>query len=358
MPSFANFIHTQLILKIPIPTATFASKTAIITGASSGLGKEAAKHIVRLGASKVILGCRNVSKGNKARLEIESSLRCSPNIIEVWELDVESPSSIKNFVKQVNELPRVDALINNAGIQTIEYQVVYGTERTIAVNVVGTFLLALQLIPKLKETAKAFKVAPHMTFVASALYDLAKYPQEPGDDIFAWFGDKNHVNMTDFNQSVMLQSISHAKYSLTIVEIRYNLSKLLLMYVIVKLASIIDPVTKDKSRDPNPIIINSLDPCFCKTGLASELTGGFKAFYKLFEFLFARKAEEGSRLVVTAASAGRQTHGGYMRAGALQVYAPCITSEDGIAKGNNLWEQLGRKLEQLQPGILADLDAI
>jgi retinol dehydrogenase 12 len=159
---------------------------------SSGLGKEAAEHIVRLGASKVILGCRNTSKGDKAKLEIESSLRCSPDIIEVWEVDIESPLSVKKFVNRAKKLPRLDVLINNAGLQSMEFNVVYGTERTLAVNVIDTFLLALQLIPKLKETAKTYNVAPHMTFVGSALYDIAKYPEKHGDDIFAWFSDKAH----------------------------------------------------------------------------------------------------------------------------------------------------------------------
>lgn len=195
MPSFGDFIHTQLILKIPSPTTSFASKTVIITGASSGLGKETAKHIVRLGAGKVILGCRNISKGNKAKLEIESSLRCNPDVIEVWEVDIESASSVKKFVDRANMLARLDVLINNAGMQTIRFQVAYGTERVIAVNVIGTFLLALQLIPKLKETAKAYGVTPHMTFVTSALYDVAKYPEKHPDDIFAWFSDKTNANM-------------------------------------------------------------------------------------------------------------------------------------------------------------------
>lgn len=197
MPSFGNFIHTQFILTIPKPTTSFTSQTVIITGASSGLGKEAARHIVRLGASKVILGCRNTSKGDKAKLEIESSLGCSPGIIEVWEVDIESPPSVKGFVDKVNRLPRLDVLINNAGIQTTMFQVAYDTERTVAVNVVGTFLLALQLVPKLKETAKVYGVTPRMTFVGSALYDMAKYPEKHGDDIFAWLSDKTHVNMMD-----------------------------------------------------------------------------------------------------------------------------------------------------------------
>ena len=62
--------------------------------------------------------------------------------------------------------------------------------------------------------------------------------------------------------------------------------------------------------------------------------------------------------MVIAASAGRQTHGGYMRAGTLQKYAPIITSEDGVEHSNYVWEQLGGKLEELQPGILANVDAV
>ncbi len=61
-------------------------------------------------------------------------------------------------------------------------------------NNIGTFLLALQLVPKLKETARNYGVTPHMTTVASALYDMAKYPDQPGADIFSWYKDEGHVN--------------------------------------------------------------------------------------------------------------------------------------------------------------------
>ncbi|KAH8797367.1 hypothetical protein F5884DRAFT_687949 [Xylogone sp. PMI_703] len=328
MPSFSNFIHTQFILKIPKPTASFDSKSVVITGASSGLGKEAAKHIVRLGADRVILGCRDISKGDKVKRDIESSLKCNQSIIEVWQVDIESPSSVKAFVDRVNKLPRLDVLINNAGIQTITFEVAYGTERTIAVNVIGTFLLALQLLPKLKETAKTYHVTPHMSFVESALYDVAKYPENHGNDLFTWFSDKSHTNKMD----------------------QYNLSKLLLLFAIIKLASIVDPSVNDS------IVINSLDPCFCKTGLAGGLSSGLKAVFKIFEFICARPAEEGSRLIVIAASAGRESHGKYMRGGALQEYAPLVTNADGVKKTNYVWEQLRTKLEQLQPGILANLN--
>jgi retinol dehydrogenase 12 len=148
------------------------------------------------------------------------------------------------------------------------------------------------------------------------------------------------------------------KRLLMIFDNRYNLSKLLLLYAIIKLASIIDPITNDKCKDSNPIVVNSLDPCFCKTELAGGLTGAAKAAFEVFEYLFARPAEEGSRLVVTAASAGRQTHGGYMRAGAVQNYAPFIRNVDGIERANYIWKQLCGKLEQLQPGILANANVV
>lgn len=198
MPSFGNFLHTQLIAKIPVPTSSFESKTVIITGSNTGLGKEAARHVARLGARKLIIACRSISKGNNAKLEIESSVQCKPDVIEVWELDIESPASVQKFVERANTLPRLDVLINNAGIQTINYQSVYGTERTLAVNNIGTFLLALQLIPKLKETAKNYGVTPHLTFTGSALYDVAKFPENYGENIFDWYADKSHS--TGMNQ--------------------------------------------------------------------------------------------------------------------------------------------------------------
>jgi retinol dehydrogenase 12 len=197
MPSLGDFFHTQFILDIPKPSASFASQTVVITGANGGLGKEIAKHVIHLGASKVIFGCRSLSRGKEAKAEVEGLLKCAPDLIEVWQLDLESVSSIKSFVDQANALPRLDTLVANAGIGNVPFKVVYDTERTLAVNDIGTFLLALQLMPKLRKTAGQFGTTPHLTVVTSALYDVAKYPEYPeqqGEDIFTWFKDESHFN--------------------------------------------------------------------------------------------------------------------------------------------------------------------
>ncbi|KAL4962946.1 NAD(P)-binding protein [Aspergillus stella-maris] len=335
MPSLANFFYTQLFLRIPKPATSFAGKTILITGASSGLGKEAAQHFVRLGAEKVILGCRSISKGDKTKLEIESALQCSKDILEVWQVDIESPSSIREFVGRVNKLHRLDVVINNAGMQTTNFQVSYGTERTLAVNVIGNFLLATQLLPKLRQTAETYQTTPHMTFLGSALYDVAQYPEEHGDDIFGWFADKEHIpNMMN----------------------QYNLSKLLLLHSIIKLSTLVDPCsTKSTDNNPSSIVINSLDPCFCKTNLPGELSGGVKLFFRMFEGMFARSAEEGARLIVQAASGGQESHGGYFRSARLFEYAPFINSLEGVKRREYIWEQLGIRLEESQPGVLRNL---
>lgn len=127
---------------------------------------------------------------------------------------------------------------------------------------------------------------------------------------------------------------------------RYNLSKLLQLYIIRKLCTVVDAVT---TSDAHPIVNNSVDPCFCKTGLSGDLKGITKIIFKIFEYISARTAEEGSRLVVQAASAGRQTHGLYLRAGAVQAYAPIALDDN---KAAYVWESLCGRLEELQPGVL------
>lgn len=73
MSSFPAFLKSQLIYTPKYPTASFQGRTVIVTGANTGLGQEAARHFVRLGASTLIIACRTVSKGEAAKKDIEQS---------------------------------------------------------------------------------------------------------------------------------------------------------------------------------------------------------------------------------------------------------------------------------------------
>ena len=77
-------------------------KTVIITGANSGLGYTTAKKIAKTSKNfRIILACRNLEKGNKAKEEIIKETG-NENII-VMEIDTSSLNSVRNFVKNYKE---------------------------------------------------------------------------------------------------------------------------------------------------------------------------------------------------------------------------------------------------------------
>ncbi|KMK58732.1 short-chain dehydrogenase/reductase family protein [Aspergillus fumigatus Z5] len=95
-------------------TEICAGGTYIVTGANTGLGFEAAKHLVGLEAAKVIVAVRNVSAGEKAKKDIEESTG-RIGVAEVWPLDLASYDSVKTFAqKATTELDRIDAMRETA----------------------------------------------------------------------------------------------------------------------------------------------------------------------------------------------------------------------------------------------------
>ncbi|KAG5807343.1 hypothetical protein H9Q74_003488 [Fusarium xylarioides] len=134
---------------IPIPTTSFQGQTIIVTGSNTGLGLEAARHFVRLDAEIVILAVRSLERGEAAKASIEASTK-RKNVVQVWQLEMDKYDSIKSFAARCNSLERLDVVVENAGILRNTYEESEGTEITIKVNVIGTFLLALNLFPILR----------------------------------------------------------------------------------------------------------------------------------------------------------------------------------------------------------------
>ena len=164
---FLNLLKSQWTVTLPVPTTSFEGQTVIVTGANVGLGFEAAKHITRLNAAKVILACRSLDKAEAAKKAIEEATKRS-GVVEVWQLDLCSYSSVQKFAaRALAELPRLDILLCNAAVSTTNFQIAEKDEMTITTNVVSTFLLGLLLLPKLKETATKYNVTPHLTIVSS-----------------------------------------------------------------------------------------------------------------------------------------------------------------------------------------------
>jgi len=182
---FASFLYSQLFVKLPKPTKDFSGQTIIVTGSNTGLGLEAARHLSRLNTALIILAVRNQAKGETAKQSILASTGRADTSIEVWDLDIQSYDSIKAFCAKANKLRRLDAVLENAGIMTKYFKMVAGYESTITTNVIGTFLLALEILPKLKQSAAEFNIQPRLSIVASDLHFIAKFPQRDNKDIFA-----------------------------------------------------------------------------------------------------------------------------------------------------------------------------
>jgi len=126
-------------------------KIAIITGATSGLGKEATRVLAGKNAT-VIMAVRNTKKGATVVDEIKNEF-LSADIV-VRELDLTSLDSIKLFADGVvKDFDRLDILINNAGIMMCPYSKTKdGFEIQMGTNHLGHFALTGQLMPLLKKT--------------------------------------------------------------------------------------------------------------------------------------------------------------------------------------------------------------
>ncbi len=131
---------------------TMLERTCIVTGANSGIGKETALGLARMGAH-VVLVCRNAEKGRTALADIQRESGSSK--LDLLIADMSSMASVRALAAQILEkYPRVDVLINNAGTAISKRKLsVDGIEMTIAGNHLGAFLLTLLLLDHLKASA-------------------------------------------------------------------------------------------------------------------------------------------------------------------------------------------------------------
>src|ERR1700728_1989473 len=89
---------------------SFTGRTAIVTGANSGLGEVTARELARVGA-QVILAVRNTGKGEAAALVMTVDL-------EVRRLDLQDLASVRQFADGVDT---IEVLINNAGVMAVPH---------------------------------------------------------------------------------------------------------------------------------------------------------------------------------------------------------------------------------------------
>ncbi|CAL8293305.1 unnamed protein product [Arctogadus glacialis] len=152
-------------------------KTVIVTGANSGIGKATTVDILRQ-RGRVIMACRDMERAEEAAHEILAITEAHARQLVVKPLDLSSLKSVHEFCQGIiEEEPRVDVLINNAGVYQCPYsKTVDGFEMQFGVNHLGHFLLTNLLLDLLKRSAPS-----RVVVVSSKLYKHA------------------HVNFEDLN---------------------------------------------------------------------------------------------------------------------------------------------------------------
>lgn len=143
-----------------IPDQT--GRTAVVTGANSGLGFVTARELARRGA-QVVLACRDAGRGKDAEERIRAEAPGAD--VRVAHLDLADLASVRAFADGFKG-DRLDLLINNAGVMALPYRrTADGFEMQFGVNHLGHFALTGLLLPKLLAAGAGARVVTVSSFM-------------------------------------------------------------------------------------------------------------------------------------------------------------------------------------------------
>lgn len=174
--------------------ADMSGKVAIVTGATSGIGREIARGLVSMKAT-VLIGARDLSRAETVRSDIGAS--------GVLPLDVSDQASIRAFAAMVTEnVGAVDVLINNAGAWFTDRRTsAQGVELTLATNVLGPFLLT-DLLSESLQAANASRVVNLVSSIAGSYEpDDLQFTRRPYNGYQAYSQSKQALRMVTWAQS-------------------------------------------------------------------------------------------------------------------------------------------------------------
>ncbi|KAI1308970.1 DNA damage-binding protein 2 [Halotydeus destructor] len=136
--------------------ARLDGQTIVVTGGNTGIGKEVARELFKLGARSV-LGCRSTALARETVAEVTLGAKTSSSRIIANKLDLASLESVNQFAETLlKTVPKIDALVCNAGVMaTTRRTTVDGFETNFGVNHLGHFLLILRLIDRMKQSPSA-----------------------------------------------------------------------------------------------------------------------------------------------------------------------------------------------------------
>ena len=137
-----------------------AGRTVVLTGPTSGLGREAAGSLAAMGARLVLVG-RDPAKLARTVDELAGAGAAPATELATVVADLSSLASVRAAADEILATePRIDVVIDNAGAMFAERgETADGVERTVATMVHGPFVLTARLLPRLLASPDARLVA-------------------------------------------------------------------------------------------------------------------------------------------------------------------------------------------------------
>ena len=153
---FLYFVRKKLKGGVCENKHDMSDKIIIITGSSSGIGKESALDLLNHNA-KVIFACRSEERTMKIINNLPENIR--KNAI-FMKLDVSNLTSIYNFVQEIkNKFQKIDILMNNAGCMPLKFDWTEdGYDSNFVTNYIGPFLLSALFLPILNKESEDSKI--------------------------------------------------------------------------------------------------------------------------------------------------------------------------------------------------------
>ena len=251
-------------------------RSAVVTGATGGLGYETALALARAGAEVVLTG-RDDRKGQAA---IERIGREALGARVSYErLDLASLASIADFAERMQSRPSLDMLIDNAGVMALPRRQVTadGFEMQFGTNYLGHFALTARLLPLLRRAS-----APRVVCVSSLAHRAA---------------------FIDFNDLQGQRIYSPWK--------AYGQSKLAMLMFALELQR------RSEKAGWNVAAI-AAHPGFARTGLFASGPGGLTSLASdLAASFFGQSAADGARPILFAATSPNAKPGAYYGPGGL-----------------------------------------
>ena len=329
MAALVRIFRNKWITPPQPTTEDYSGRIIIVTGATSGIGKEAAYKFAVLGASKVIIAARDLKKGASTKDELARRLGRDDQL-EVWELDMMSYDSVVAFAELAHELEHLDIAILNAGLRRSSYHAgEQGWEEDLQVNTLSSVLLAVLLLPKLKQSKHYAGKTPILELVNSGLHQSAVVPTEV----------RQRPNILEYYNT--RENFKEGR--------QYSYSKVFLMYATNKLASEIS------SAD---VIITSICPGVVKSNLGRDhYFPGIYILAAVIIFLLMKSPSQGANLVLSGTTQGESLHGRFWRDDRIQPVPLAVAGAEMKELGLRVWNEIVETLKKEVPAFSKALDA-